>query len=559
MMASRECPRCEALMKPRVDLSSSELAELERRLRSDFGPSVVNPERAAELGAILALVDRDIGAHESEMARLQAQVILLQAQKQRLEQQRTKLRSLLSPMRKLPTEVLLHIFEYVCENNLFKCYSRTSSVSPTRLISPIIAYPPTMAISSVCFRWRELALGSPSLWANITVEMHTDPLIQATRFISAVASYLERSGNWPLRLSLDIRGRKLELPSLALFTRHAHRWRIFKYCGEHSLTDYNALSHLCFPSLTEIDIVNDRWIPLTDFNRFEQAPKLRALTSEQVLVDSSLPYRQLDYISFWINSSDDLEEVLQKSPFVKSLRLEFGEFGGLETTYSERPYRWQSVSSLAVGEWSRESCSELIFSCFNFPSLNELRVERLGYTNESCIWPGNAFLPFVSRSACMVTTFTLRGISISHSNLITALHVMPSLLCLDIDDEGNTEGDKEHESPITSHLISSLAHHQPNELFPSSISLVPKLHSLRLFAHSTAFDDHAFVNMVESRWFKPGSDLAAVMLTIGRASLRSIVLTFKRREVDAKVYKALKSLDEEGLRIVVSGTNGVQI
>jgi hypothetical protein len=44
---------------------------------------------------------------------------------------------------------------------------------------------------------------------------------------------------------------------------------------------------------------------------------------------------------------------------------------------------------------------------------------------------------------------------------------------------------------------------------------------------------------------------------MGRGCIRSVVLKFGWREVDAEVYKPLRILDKEGLRVVVAGTNGV--
>ncbi|KAF9060537.1 hypothetical protein BDP27DRAFT_1370452 [Rhodocollybia butyracea] len=108
-----------------ANLNSEELFAWENNLRFGFGPSVVTPERAKELKAMLALVNKEI------------------------ETQRTKLLSLLSPMRKLPIETLLHIFHHVCEQNLLQCYPWEEEKNPpTNITSPVITYLPTMAISS---------------------------------------------------------------------------------------------------------------------------------------------------------------------------------------------------------------------------------------------------------------------------------------------------------------------------------------------------------------------------------------------------------------------------
>jgi hypothetical protein len=189
------------------------------------------------------------------------------------------------------------------------------------------------------------------------------------------------------------------------------------------------------------------------------------------------------------------------------------------------------------------SSSDLVFSSFKFPSLNNLVV--FGHA----AWRADIFSSFVSRSSCTITTFTLRAVSLSDLELIAALQLMPSLLHFELD---QAEGSK---NPISSHLISSLTHYQS-----TSSSVVPKLHSLRLIYQPVdAFDDAAFVNMVQSRWFKPGSDLSAEMLAMGRGSIRSVVLKFDMRKVVADIYDPLRILDAEGLRVAVVGTNGTQV
>ncbi|KAF9061618.1 hypothetical protein BDP27DRAFT_325649 [Rhodocollybia butyracea] len=137
-------------LQRRIKLSSDELSAFTNDLRFEFGPSVVTIEKAQELRTMLAWAKKDI---------------------EDLERQRDILASLLSPIRKLPNETLFRIFQYTCEENLLQSYPWLGSrwQSPTKLTSPVITYLPSMAISSVCSRWRALALSSPSLWTNLAV------------------------------------------------------------------------------------------------------------------------------------------------------------------------------------------------------------------------------------------------------------------------------------------------------------------------------------------------------------------------------------------------------
>jgi hypothetical protein len=114
-----------------------------------------------------------------------------------------------------------------------------------------------MAISSVCYRWRTLAFSSPSLWVNLRVEMCPpvrDKVTSLVGFIGTVARYLERSGDWPLKLTLYIQGvlDETERPSLIYLTQHARRWKNFAYCGLYSLTYHMILSEVHFPLLADV-------------------------------------------------------------------------------------------------------------------------------------------------------------------------------------------------------------------------------------------------------------------------------------------------------------------
>ncbi|KAF9064644.1 hypothetical protein BDP27DRAFT_1333240 [Rhodocollybia butyracea] len=559
-MASLD-PPCAQPLNIRINLNTAELAHLEDKLRSEYGPFVVSPERAEELKEILALADKDIEDHDSEVARLQA----IQANRQRLEIQRAKLRSLLSPMRKLSNEILLHIFQYACKENILQSYPWLSEQQPwTKLRSPVITYLPTMAISSVCSRWRTLALSSPSLWANLTVETHTATLDQSKillGFIDTVARYLERSGDWPLKIALEIGGtpgphHETEIPSLNYLTQHACRWETFSYWGTYSLENYEILSGLHFPLLTELCIFSVLdWEQTPDLDRFEYAPKLCALTTTE-LATSKAPYHQLRHLDLQYRNLE-LAEILHRCPSVESLGFKNYEEEEEEdhTPDHGAHYTWRNITSLTFRTDDDDDVSyvERVFSSFDLPSLDVIVLDGCWRG----AWPTETFISFISRSSCMITTFTLHSISLSDSDFIAALRVMPSLLHLEIKDH---KWDDEHvqtqRSSITSRLISSLI-----QCESTSVCLVPKLHTLHLVSKldTGAFDDSSFLSMIESRWFRPGSDLCATMFAMGRHCIRSVVLKFGWREVDPEVYKPLRILDKEGLRVVVSGTNGIQV
>ncbi|KAF9059695.1 hypothetical protein BDP27DRAFT_454480 [Rhodocollybia butyracea] len=524
------CARCTQKLQIRVTLSPAEMSKIENDLRSEYGPFVKPPKRVKE---ILALADKDIEDYDFEIARLREQLTIIEAQKEQLGTQRAKLRALLSPMRKMPNEILFRILRQVCEENVIQhgLYQRWDGKDDV-LTSSATTYLPAVAVSSVCSRWRELTRASPSFWANMTVEIHSlDGDMDELSFM--VTRYLERSE---------------EFPFLKLFLQHAHRWESFACWADHSLSFYRMLSQLRFPSLLELDIRHFADPDSNALDIFEHAPRLRILATTDA-PPSKTPFNQLETLHFCkslrVASPTELANTLRNCPFLKKLLLLFD----VEVQDPMAQGMWKNITWLNMME-PFEQHLNMVFLSFSFPSLTELIVESEFHETT---WPVESFGSFVTTSSCMITAFTLRGISISDLDLIAALRVMPSISYLKIDDINDIDS---AQRTITSHLISSLRHQS------TSFLLAPKLHSLHLISvrkSKVPFDDATFIGMVESRWFKPGSDLSAAMFSMGKACIRSVVLTFSWREVDAEVYQPLRNLDAEGLRVVVAGTNGVQV
>ncbi|KAF9065192.1 hypothetical protein BDP27DRAFT_1202775, partial [Rhodocollybia butyracea] len=98
------------------------------------------------VASVLENIERDLEDYRAEIFRLEQE-------KERLENYATQLHSLNSPFRKVPDEILRHIFDDCCEMNSFRA----------------LRSKPAMVISSVCSRWRRNALSVPALWSRISL------------------------------------------------------------------------------------------------------------------------------------------------------------------------------------------------------------------------------------------------------------------------------------------------------------------------------------------------------------------------------------------------------
>ncbi|KAE9408340.1 hypothetical protein BT96DRAFT_970682 [Gymnopus androsaceus JB14] len=431
MSKKKLCARCRnPLLKPRIDLSSAEQIDAAR-----LEPSV------KEVEALLSLAEQDSKDYKAELVRLRSQITHIEAQQVRLENYRRQLQFLISALRRLPNETLAHIFDYACKENLlqeFPWHDDDESSPPTRLTSPVITYLPTIAISSVCSRWRGLALSYPSLWSNLKVEICMTSE-QSNGFIAILDRYLEVSGNAPLNLDLNIQGaseqENIEPPHRALvhLTHHVHRWKRFKYMGEDSLTSYGIHLEHKYPILTDLDLEAE-YGSLADLDCFKHAHNLRALT---INASASLdfPYHRLQWANFEISSHEDVENILEKCSSLTTLQLT-NQYSSLPiSAFPRSPSSGHNILSLHIHENTQESFSNLLFSCFNFLSYaTSPSAEML--TKAFCRpGEGSHLSPLYPDQLAQSPHLQFINLSLSDEELIAALRIMPSLTELDISDK----------------------------------------------------------------------------------------------------------------------------
>ncbi|KIK59144.1 hypothetical protein GYMLUDRAFT_117023, partial [Collybiopsis luxurians FD-317 M1] len=112
----------------------------------------------------------------------------------------SQFRSLLSPIRKVPEEILQHIFDDCCDVNYFV-------VSNTPSEAEFLRGKPAMILSNVCTRWRENAIAMPSIWARISFEWNCYTTIDdhdASKYEHLLSNFLSRSLRRPLTIDLTL-------------------------------------------------------------------------------------------------------------------------------------------------------------------------------------------------------------------------------------------------------------------------------------------------------------------------------------------------------------------
>ncbi|KAK7012799.1 hypothetical protein R3P38DRAFT_3014489 [Favolaschia claudopus] len=153
----------------------------------------------------------------------------------------------LSPLRRIPTELLSLIFEFAID----------PGERPGAPLGEILMNMVPWELSNVCARWRRIALSQPNLWTFIGLTSHTRPPSSST--LRILEAQLARSQRMPLRIHFcpfrEDRLTAAERKVFRLLSRHCDRWQDVNLTGPvsmyHGLEDRGSQ----FPLLRKLEIV----------------------------------------------------------------------------------------------------------------------------------------------------------------------------------------------------------------------------------------------------------------------------------------------------------------
>ncbi|KAF5368649.1 hypothetical protein D9757_010204 [Collybiopsis confluens] len=559
-----QCTQCgESILNPRISL---DFPSLQARLRSELGPASVQPE---EIASILKSVELDLEDFDAEIARLEHRILLLNTLKERHREYGNQVKMLLSPIRKLPDELLCEVFDLCCGMNHFFVTELPVLTAFT------LRSAPAMSLSSVCSRWRRNALAMPSIWSRIALGWGAEggsegPWGDESTFPLFLS--LARSLSRPLTIELNTLDpyREPSLghdghlhPIIAKLTEQVHRWQKFTLVesGRCMLKDL-------FINSSQFPILED--MELHEFENFNvdflvgKAPNLKKLTwrggSPLPVSISTNTFPLIAHIDFCMDPAL-LENFLEANPNLISLTLDIEEdedtYIGVE--YMTFPRTCPRMETLSVRNIGNNFPAKSVFSAMRCPSLKSLHLSsHIPYHWNTF----NLFLAFVQRSSFPLTTLSMMHLPLSDSNLVYLLNHVPTLMNLSVHDIGTTDHDAENlklnRSPLTERFINSFHAYQTSSLRSNFSPIVPRLRSLTLSCGARKFNDAAVMDMVRSRWFPSPLSSALNKAEAWNLSpfhvdcLREFTLIFRdRKKVDSAVYAPLEQLEKNGMRAVV--------
>ncbi|KAK7026071.1 hypothetical protein VNI00_015717 [Paramarasmius palmivorus] len=398
--------------------------DLSETLRFNGVPSDTD---ASKTTLFLRDVETELQRYDEELSRLRLLSQQLEIQRKELLKKAVQHRSWLSPIRKLPVEILQTIFLYTCPTNS----SHSLVIDSDKAFRDAPAY----KLSCVSFHWKTIASGLPRLWSSLKVdifELDTDPR-------SLLQLYLDNSRNQPLNLEIschkygialgDNRNLKDRLGKygfriLNMLFEHIHRCEILSLDieGEESkLIEMVGAgaggSVLSMPNLhtltTKLDDIHRAGHSFWESVR-DNSPNLNVIRSGRLLGIDLIRYENLTVLAVdWAYDAftDQIFRVIERCINIRSLSLH-------EVLVREDPGLGQPVilGSLEELTITFAEASHHIYTLFNnitVPSLKSLSIsggETAFGTQDGVpwIWSPASLVAMFQRSGCAVQELVLQ-------------------------------------------------------------------------------------------------------------------------------------------------------
>ncbi|KAJ7288969.1 hypothetical protein C8J57DRAFT_1707227 [Mycena rebaudengoi] len=513
---------------PKFLPDSTQISNLREILRSNHVP----PEETSHFQSVLTSSPATLAEYDAEIERLRSLLRKTVSDRATFHAYTEGCRSALSPIRRLPAELLVEIFAIV----LVESDDINATTTPQQEMSRL-SKDNLLRLSQVSFWWRGIVMGTPMLWSTIVVDMRQWQTHTTSTALGLISLSLERGGNFPLKIEVmgettfsDVR---LVLEKLI---QQSSRWREVALSVTASAFGLLSTAKGRLPRLESLRFcVRDGGSLPTEVDVFETAPRLTDLTirGRASNLPVTLPWRQLRNFRYigWV--STDLPDALY---LLSRLSLEAEvEF---ETRVSDAHLpldlhsvvceAWSFMMTLEPG--NDVNSAELIFANIlahlALPNVSDFCLAA----KSPCLLGSDALYDLASRSSfdSSLTVLELNQVGILDGALLQLLPGLPRLRYLYICDLPAAGPDDPERVIITDLLFLSLTSK------PGTQPLVPNLKFLSL-SSLLRFRDDIFLDLVTSRVFPCLDDEEPFHVDL-------LWLPGHKRELDRSCHRQLSEL-----------------
>ncbi|KAJ7038786.1 hypothetical protein C8F04DRAFT_348604 [Mycena alexandri] len=520
-------------------------AQIRELLRLHFPPPT-------HLSSTLSAITNELARYDMEIARVQKKLDQLVVDRASFQTRHSDYTSLLAPIRRLPSEILVEIFGLCWDSFTPDLSDVDKEGAPLILRGELarLAHAPLLTLSQVCVRWHNIALGTPALWACIELE---GPLWTAPhRFEDIMAllqSALERSANHPLAITVtnDYPAHvSVHAPALNLLAQHCRRWQRAEFnCPFSDLVHLSSVKNN-LPCLRFLEVFCWAGDGIDFFTIFENAPQLKHVdfsgNTEIIGSSSLLPLEQLVEVR-------SVECIVEEPPAIVALMHRLSQAATLwmhlspgesdddvDFSFTDPPVT-SGIGGfvLELSEFLPQVAGRALDKVFAHLTLPSLATLQFDVAKDSpglpLPWPHSTFISLSRRSLfhAHLRDLDLQNVIIQEAELLESLVELPALKVLYIADHLRITLDNSVEQVlVTNTLLTAFARS------PDSACLVPELDVLKCCS-MLRFDDSVLLDCVTSRldntrrftfelWWLPGHGReldATVHAQIGHLSAKN--------------------------------------
>ncbi|KAE9409949.1 hypothetical protein BT96DRAFT_1012247, partial [Gymnopus androsaceus JB14] len=400
-VSTRLCAKCGDSFQ--MDLHELKLDETIRRVRSGYSPDV--SERAV-YSKLLEDAQEEMDRCQTELRRLQELSQAIEAQQELLGTYMAGIRCIMSPIYKLPQEMLGEIFQYVCCGDISAnriCYYRRDQL-------------PTLTLSRVCIRWYRLVTAMPVLWSSFAIDSLDKPVSS-----SLLNMFLARSRSHPIDFTFDgYYSYAIPAQHLASLTTvdNTSRWRHVAISVEECSVVEAILQPLIdgsrnLPGLVSLHL--DAPL-LTTLSFPVDCPSLRSLTLDRVPLDLEYPRLTVTYLDLRGLSPEETFRLIRCCPNIQMLALRQPVEREEEVTEAINISCNTAMFTVAFGA-SDHNALHKIFDSVTFPKLIHLELFQ---PNWRVIEPQNFFSASLCSmlERCQLTHLTIHSVPFISAELL---------------------------------------------------------------------------------------------------------------------------------------------
>ncbi|KAF5366854.1 hypothetical protein D9758_006559 [Tetrapyrgos nigripes] len=512
----------------------------------------------AESNQLLTNVDsihRQIVSYEEHIEKLRADIRAAEAQKRLAATSARRKSSLLSPIRRLPREILEHIFALYCGDN--SDYSRSSKAHSGMVLDLDV---PFLVLSQTCALWREIA---PRAWPRISIilglrDMSRTALGILHKHLSALPEEI------PLDISVcceymyarieeSVNGRI----AVEMVSDRASQWKSAELVMDIQLWKWLCGRQPSFGKLElmKLGMISGAGSEMKECSRvFQSATRLRKLTIARNGHDPSqldLPFSIVTSLALEPNQQSDLG-ILNACSKLRTLHL---DLGNIDTPVPPPLTIFRSSIAHLTLSYIKYPDHFNFFHFLHLPLLETLDVQAAPKLPErEVVLDLGPLLSMLYQSRPPLHRLSFRGaIRLGHrsNKLLEILEATPSINHLTISTFPYSLDDSESDHSVFERLIVS----------PKNLPLLPSLSALEISVWGTGSWNsrlrrslNAMCNMLESR-LTPSEESGAARLQ----SFRMVLQTCSFRDAldETRRLKALARTPgvDFSLESVVPGTS----